>query len=242
MMQYIASGGKSPQWYTGNFETDQPNIEAAIGATMTPMQRMQRDDVKVKQEDLQVQREAQRQVKKDAAQQHIREQAAKQEGIKQKAATIGREDKLTAHSVLAGVLGADYSTTDPNMLNAISVRVAAGAKKMLNTPEAGDSNIEDLMQEEVDNMIQRGELKMPEKGTFLGRWSQGILGQQASGTKFNRKGTEQPKTEAEAANNAKSAAMKAGEEWIARARAHPKNEGVSLEAIIAKGKSTGKIP
>ncbi len=249
MMQYIASGGKKPKWYTGNFETDQPNIEAAIGATMTPQQRMQRDEVKVRQEDLNETRDARIQAAKDSAVERQREQAAKQEGIKQKAATVTREDKVTAHNVLGGVLGADYAKTPKVMLDAVAARVAAGAKKMLNKPEAKDADIEELMSEEIDHMIQRGELKMPDKGTFIGRWadtltfgaSDYLFGGAATPTEFIPKGNEQPKTEQEAEAKNKANASKAGEDWIARARAHPKNASVSLEAIIAQGKQLGKI-
>ncbi len=252
MLQYLSNGGRRPKWYTGNYETDAPNINAAISATMTPEQQMKRHEVQIRQQDLEEQRKARNQLYKDKEAEREREAAAKQELGKQKAQSIGREDKLTAHSVLAGVLGPDYATTDKGTLDAMGVRIASRAKSMMNSEEGKGLDLEEAMQSAVDDMVLTGELKMPTEGTWLGRMTGGIVGPNKTPVKFNRNGTEQPQQQTAAAASAAPVAASQvstslslesseAQDWIARAQANPKNKGFTLEQIIAKGRELGKF-
>lgn len=167
MMQFVASGGQKPTWYTGNFEVDKPNIEAAINATMTPQQQMIRQEAQQKSADLQEARQARIALQREALTNREREAALKREGMQRKAAIPTRTDRLLAHDVLGGVLGDAYSTMPQATLDAIAARAAAGAKAKSGTEEAKGVDFEELLQDEVNGMLQRGELKLPQKGTGM---------------------------------------------------------------------------
>lgn len=187
IMQYIAAGGKRPKWFTGNYEIDKPNIEAAINATMTPQQQLIRQEAKQKSADLQEARQARIEMQREALTNRERESALKREGMQRKAAIPTRTDRLLAHDVLGGVLGDAYSTMPQATLDAIAARAAAGAKSKSGTDEAKGVDFEELLQDEVNGMIQRGELKLPQKGTgmrgFLG------IGQPELPAEFKPQGT-----------------------------------------------------
>jgi hypothetical protein len=257
MMQYVASGGKRPAWYTGNYEKDKSNIDTAINATMTPEQQMKRQEAQTKQQDLQETRAARITAVDRAATDKEKESASKREALAQKAMTVHREDRIGAHNVLVGALGPDYLTTPSNITDAISERIASAAKAKRGTPEAEGLSTEELMQDEVNSMIARGELKLPEKGNYLGNLTHGIIGTQSSPAQFNRQGTQPtaaptepaaaPTEPAAAPAPIVAAAPSAGptdkaKDWIARAQASPRNKGYTLEQIIAEGKKRGKIP
>jgi hypothetical protein len=221
ILQYLANGGRLPQWHTGNYEVDQPNIEAAIASTMTPEQQMKRSEVQEKNKDLKEARNARIAIAQQTQKDKERMDAAKREGMLQ-ALKPNREDRISAHNVLSGILGNDYLTVPKDTVDAISERIASRAKTAMSDPENKGVDYESLMQEEVNDMILNGELKMPDKGSFLGNISFGVLGKESQKTEFNPQGT-------------------SSQDWIARAQADPRNKGIPLEVIIAEGKKRGKI-
>ncbi len=244
LMQYLAAGGKRMPFMTGNWEHDAPQIEAVVNATMTPEQQMKRREIEQRNAELEEARKARIQIAKDKEAARQREVAAKQEAAVQKAQSIGREDKLTAHSVLAGALGPDYAKTDKGTLDAMGVRIASKAKAMLNTEKGKGLSLEEAMQKQIDQMVLNRELVLTEATGIPLLRDLPIVGELFGApekVEFRRQAPSTP-TAAPAPNVGPAEANSAaGKDWIARAQADPRNKGATLEAIIAAGKKYGKI-
>lgn len=189
MMQYISTGGKRPKWYTGNFEVDKPNIDAAISSTMTPMQQIDRENAKTRIADLKESKDARIELAKKAQDDKTKEDALKREGLEKKAVIAKREERLQAHTVIAGILGAEAINIPEEEINAIATRLASRAKTKFDPSEGGD--FEEALQNEVDGMIAAGELKLPEPSTGLGKLGSYVgLGTAKQDFKFNSRGAE----------------------------------------------------
>lgn len=187
MMQYIASGGRRPKWYTGNYEADKGNIDAAIGATMTPMQQMQRAEAVQRNQDLEEARLARIQLAKDVEARRSREAALKREGISEKPAIPKREERIQALSVLGGMLGEGFDKMSQREQDAAATRAASIAKQNAMSESSKGVDFESLLQDAYNDMIAKGELKLPQEGTglrgFLG------IGQEAKPAGFSPKGS-----------------------------------------------------
>jgi hypothetical protein len=190
MMQYLAAGGKRPKWFTGNFEIDKPQIEAAIAATMTPKEQAIRQETKQRMLDLEEARTARIDLAKEVEARRAQEAAQKREGIKAKAAIPNRDDRLQALQVLGGLVGAGFSQMPINAQDAAAAKAASIAKAKMGTPEAQGVDFESLLSDAYNEMILNGELKLPQEGTGLRGWFG--VGQPEQTAGFKPRGAEPP--------------------------------------------------
>lgn len=188
MMQYLASGGRKPKWYTGNYEADKGNIDAAIGATMTPLQQMQRAEAAQRNQDLEEARLARIQLAKDVEARRSREAALKREGMAPKKIVPDKNERIQADTALASLLGEEaYNAMSHYSRMAVADKAASLAKTQMGTEEAKGVDYTSLLQDAYNELIASGELKLPQEGTGL----RGFLGfgQEAKPAGFSPKGS-----------------------------------------------------
>lgn len=183
MLQYLSNGGKQPGWFTGNFEVDKPNIDAAINATMTPQQQMVRQEAQQKSADLQEARQARLQLAKDVELRRAQDAAQKREGMKAKISIPNRDDRLQALQVLGGLAGEKFGGMPIQAQDAAAARAAAIAKSKVGTPEAQGVDFESLLGDAYNEMLLKGELKMPQESSF----PYGFMGMGQAGATANFK-------------------------------------------------------
>jgi hypothetical protein len=171
MMQYLSAGGKKPAWYTGDYETDKVNIDAAIEASMTPMQQLTRKSQQENLQSLQENREAQLELRKQAQADKVREQVAKREAIKPKTSEVipTKNERVMADEALEGLLGSEtYTQLPPEQAADVARTVAARAKAKMNTLEGKGVDYESLVQDELQELMAKGELKKGKEGGWFG--------------------------------------------------------------------------
>jgi len=208
MLQYLASGGKKPKWFTGNYEVDKPNIEAAISATMTPKEQAIRQEAQTKMVDLEEARQARIQLAKEVELRRSQDAALKREGIKAQASIPKREDRLQALQVLGGILGEGFGRLSLQAQDAAAAKAASIAKAKVGTPEAQGVDFESLLSDAYNEMISKGELRMPQAGSFFNLIGSGPVFDQPAA--FKPGGMAQPAPQA-APKAPAPAAPKAGE-------------------------------
>ncbi len=182
--QYQAAGGRTPSWYTGNFEQDRPNVETAVAASMTPQQQQVRQEAQQKALDLEEARTARIQLAKDTEARKAKEAALTREGLAQKNAIPGKNERTTALYVLGGVLGDKFGNLSDREQDAAAARAASIAKQQKLSEEGKDVDFESLVSDAYTQMLASGELKMPEEGTTLGNLTHGLIGTQAKPATF----------------------------------------------------------
>jgi len=170
MMQYVASGGKKPQWYTGNYEMDQGNIETALEATMTPQQQLVRSESRERLAGAKESREASRLLREQAALAKDRENALKREDKGKALAlkTIPSSDQVVkATDTLESRLGAEQFDAMPaEQRTAVARQISSRAKARL-AMEGSAADYNSLVEEEMDKAIANGELKMGKEGSWF---------------------------------------------------------------------------
>lgn len=191
MLQYLAQGGKKPKWYTGDYDLDKQNIETAIAVTMTPQQQLVRQDAHQKLQDLQEARQARLDLQKQKLNEQTRAQAAKQAGLEANQslkAIPTKEQRTQALGALESALGTEVFNQLPiDQQDSAARMIAAKAKAALMSPEGKGVDFETLIQDQLDEMIAKGQLNPGKEGSFFGL----IGGEKPS---FKPGKTEQPAT------------------------------------------------
>lgn len=201
VMQYMASGGKVPGWYTGNFDKDKPNIDAAVNATMSPQQQLIRQEAQTRMADSTESREARLKLQQETERRRAQDSAAKREGLQQQRAIPSKGDRLQAHEVLGGIMGEGYITAPQHVLNAAAEKAASIAKSQMSEPGAVGVDYESLLQDAFNDMIAKGELKLPDKGTYLGDLTGGLIGKESKPAGFSPQGVQVLKPAAQASTS-----------------------------------------
>lgn len=216
MMQYLAAGGRKPKWYTGNYENDQGNIAAAIGATMTPLQQMQRAEAVQRNKDLEEARVERGKLAREREERLSREAALKREGMATKPAIPKRDERIQALNVLGGVLGEGFDQMSQREQDAVATRAASIAKQNAMSEDGKGVDFESLLQDAYNDMIAKGELKLPQEGTGL----RGFLGfgQESKPAGFSPKGTTPQGQAPQGPSTQKAQAPAAAIEYL---KAHP---------------------
>lgn len=176
MMQYVANGGKRPQWYTGNYDMDKGNIDVALSSTMTPQQQEVRAEAQERMAMTKESRDANRALREQTQMSKDREHAMKREDKDKALAlrTIPNPAQLkSATDTLESRLGIPLFDAMPaEQRTAVSRQVAARAKQRLAT-EGTAADYNSLVEEEMDKAVASGELKMGKEGSwFFNRGSQ----------------------------------------------------------------------
>lgn len=169
MIQYLSAGGKKPDWYTGDYASDKMNIDTAIEASMTPREQLQRREAQQRLDQLQDYRQERLNLQKQAQQDKVREQVAKREAVKPTQIIPTSNERKMANEALEGVLGADMFDQLPReQTNEVARTVAAKAKAKMATPEGKGLDYETLLQDELDELIAKGQLKKGKEGGWFG--------------------------------------------------------------------------
>jgi len=170
MMQFVANGGKRPNWYTGNYDMDKGNIDVALNATMTPQQQEVRMEAQERLAATKESREANRALREKAQMQKDREDALKREDKEKARAlrTIPSPTQLkSATDALETRLGADMFDQMPaEQRTAVAREISAKAKTRLAT-EGTDADYNSLVEEELDKTVASGRLTMGKEGSWF---------------------------------------------------------------------------
>ena len=245
MLERMAQGKEIPKWYTGNYETDKPFIQAAANAALTRQQQVEADNkatraeiynmktegaiAKAQAQAIQAQAELERKRQKDENLRIWREQeqkqkdkdlALKQQKLEKKQSLVPSKTELGM--ALDTVLEhPELKGLDSASQNAAATEIAAKAKKSLTDDDTID--YADALSEAASEVAKRVK---PSSIPFFGKSSLNPRTSQEADGKITPKGevnTYSPQQE----------------DWISRAM--KANPGMSRDQIVAAGKQKGKL-
>lgn len=173
MLQYLSQGGKKPQWYTGDFEQDQGNIKAAVSATMTPAQQLQRQEAEQRLQDLQEARKARIQLQKDSLEERKKQHALSREASKPSNLVPTKNEQQLVSDALESQLTPElFQQLPPDQANSVIREVSAKAKAIMKSTEGQGQDYNQIVEEQLAQMIASGRLKPGQEGSGL----RGFLG------------------------------------------------------------------